>query len=108
MDSIFDAAQWIVDWLNTGIYGFVEECFQELTAWLVVAKVKMMIFMVHYSWGVASVILENFQVGQYLQSAYGSLDSRLLGYLNFFRLPDSINLVVQAYATRFVLNFLGF
>ena len=105
--QVIDGVNWILQWLNSGIYGFVEEAFKELTAWFVVMKIKTMIFMLHFSWGVASTIMENLNLGSYINSAFSSLDSRLMSYITCCRVPESLNLILQAIITRITLSIIG-
>lgn len=107
IQTILDSLQWIIDYLYTGIYEFAEQLLQELTAWLVIAKLKGMIIMMEFSWGVAQQIMVNLDIGDYIQQGFSELDPVLMGYLNFFRVPESINLIVQAICTRLTLTLMG-
>lgn len=107
LDAIVDGITWIIDFLYIGIYEFVEEILQELTAWLVIAKLKGMLVMMEFSWGVAKQIMVNLNIGDYIQEGFRELDPVLMGYLNFFRVPESINLIVQAICTRLTLTLMG-
>lgn len=107
LDTIVDGIIWIIDFLYVGIYSFIVEMLQELTAWLVIAKLKAMLFTMEFSWGVARQIMVNLNIGDYIQQGFSNLDPVLMGYLNFFRVPESINLIVQAIATRLTLAVMG-
>lgn len=107
MDSFIDAIQYFLNWFSTGIYEFAEQAFKEATAWYVVAVVKAKIYMVGFAWDVAKIVLENIGLSQFVNSAWGALSPKLIGYLTFFKVPDALNIVIQAYATRFVLNVIG-
>lgn len=107
MDTLIEGIQFILDWLNNGIFLFFDEFFKQLVAWLVVAKLQFMLWTLQFSWGVASTIIVNLNLGAYIQQAFASLDSQLLGYLNFFKIPESINLILQAYITRLTLTVMG-
>jgi hypothetical protein len=107
LQSIFDGVTFFVDFLYVGIYEFIEEVMQELVAWLVIAKLQTMLFLMEFSWGVAKQILINLNIGDYIQEGFSNLDPVLMGYLNFFRVPESLNLIVQAIATRVTLKVMG-
>ncbi len=107
MDSIIDGFQWLIDWFNTGIYEFARETMEELVAYIVIAKIEFQIFMLEFSWGVAQNVLVNIGVSQLLESAWSQLDSSLVGYLTFFRVPDALNIIFQAYTTKIVLKVMG-
>lgn len=105
--QILDGILFFIDWIYTGIYDFVEEVMQELVAWLVIAKLQGMLFLMEFSWGVAKQIMVNLNIGDYINQGFSNLDPVLMGYLNFFRVPESLNLIVQAIATRVTLRVMG-
>lgn len=107
ISQIIDALIFIRDFIYTGVYEFVEEIMQELVAWLVIAKLQAMLFLMEFSWGVAQQIMVNLNVGDYINDGFSQLDPVLMGYLNFFRVPESLNLIVQAIATRVTLRVMG-
>jgi hypothetical protein len=107
MDQIIDGLQWLIDYFNTGIYGFVKETLQEMVSWLVIAKLEAQIFMLEFSWGVAKNVLINLGVSQIIETAWSGIDSDIMGYLNFFRVPDALNIILQAYTTKIVLKVMG-
>ena len=107
INQILDGLQFIIDWFQTGIYTFFEELLKEAVAWLVIAKIKFQIWALTFSWEVAKTIMFNLNIGSYIQSAYATLDPTLMGYLNYFRVPESLNLITQALITRLTLNVTG-
>ncbi|WP_062058607.1 DUF2523 family protein [Cellvibrio sp. OA-2007] len=107
IQTIIDGITWIIDFIYVGIYEFIQEVMQELVAWLVIAKLQTMLFLMEFSWGVAKQILINLNIGDYIQQGFSDLDPVLMGYLNFFRVPESLNLIVQAIATRVTLKVMG-
>lgn len=107
IQTIIDGITWIIDFIYVGIYDFIQEVMQELVAWLVIAKLQTMLFLMEFSWGVAKQIMVNLNIGDYIQEGFSGLDPVLMGYLNFFRIPESLNLIVQAIATRVTLKVMG-
>lgn len=107
MEFVEQALQAISDWLDLGIFAFFAAFFKELVAWLVIAKIKIMIFTITFSWEVAKVIIFNLHLSNFIQTAWNSFDSITMGYLSFFKIPDCINVMVQAYITRLTLAVMG-
>lgn len=107
LQPIFDGITWMIDFMYIGIYQFVEEILQQLVAWLVIAKLQGMLFLMEFSWGVAKQIMINLNIGDYIQQGFNSLDPVLMGYLNFFRVPEALNLIIQAIGTRVTLKVMG-
>lgn len=107
MDSFIDAIQYFLDWTSTGIYEFTEQALKEATAWYVVGVVKAKIYMIGFAWDVAKIVLQNIGLSQFINATWGNLSPQLIGYLTFFKVPDALNVLIQAYVTRFVLNIIG-
>lgn len=105
--EIIEGIRFFVEWIYTGIYTFIEEFLQELVAWLVIAKLQGMLVLMEFSWGVAKQIMVNLNIGEYIDQGFSNLDPVLMGYLNFFRVPESLNLIVQSIATRVTLRVMG-
>ena len=74
---------------------------------MIIAKIKFMTFMIVFTWDVAENIIANIGISDHINSAWSSLDSNLLSTLTFFRLPECLSIVLQAFVTKFSLKALG-
>lgn len=97
----------ILTWLSTGIYDFVVEAY----AWIIIKvttfKFGFMLTMLEFYWGVAKEILQQLNISQEITSALSSLPQGTVEKLNFFNVINGINLILNAFVTRFVLRFAG-
>jgi hypothetical protein len=107
METIIEGIQLFIDWMNTGIYVFFEDLLKEAVAWFVIAKIKFQIWALTFAWEVAKTIIFNLNIGMYIEQSFSQIDSMTMGYLNFFRIPDCVNLLVQAAVTRITLSVMG-
>lgn len=107
MEFIEQALQVISDWFDLGIFDFFTQVFKQIVAYLVVAQIKFKIWAITFSWEVAKTILFNLHLSSVIQASWNTLDSQTLGYLNFFRVPESLNILIQAVITRMTLNLMG-
>lgn len=96
----------LLDWFFVGIYDLITEAFAYAIEWFMIAKIKFQIFMVQFTWDVAANILNNIGLSELINSAWSSIDSTALGYFTFFRLPEALSIVLQAYVTKFTLKAL--
>lgn len=93
-----------VEFMNSGFYELVTEVLAVITQYYVIGLIEAKIFFIGIAWGIAENILVNLQLSQMINDAWGALDSDLIAYLTFFRLPEALNIIIQASVTRFVLN----
>jgi hypothetical protein len=104
---IVDFFNWLWGFLTTGIYDF----FVELVAWLVIKTaiwwIEMQIYMIGFAWDVARTILDDLAISSHLAAAWGGVESETRDILSFFAVPEMVNIILSAAATKYVLRFLG-
>ena len=101
-----DLLNWITSFFHTGIYDLITAAFASLIEWLLLAKLNFLLWVLQFSWDIASKLITNLGISSALQSAWSSLDSQVLQTLMFFRVPDAVNMILGAFGTRFVMRFL--
>lgn len=96
----------IMSWLNSGSYGF----FTDLTAYMIKQSVKtyiaFLIEVIPFAWGVANEIIDDLNISQHLNSAWGSLDSDTRAIAGALKIPEGVNFLLSSAVTRFVLRFI--
>ena len=105
MDSIIESISAFITFMNSGIYDFITSIFSAFVTWFTIASIKAKIFFIGIAWGVAENLLANFELSEHINHAWSDLDSTFLSYLTFFRIPEAINIILQAAITRYVLGF---
>lgn len=93
---------------STGIYEFFTKVFAEYIKWAVVGWYKFKLQSIVFAYDVASEILTSYNLKEVVEQAFSSLDGRLVKIISFLRIPEAINMILSAYTTRLVLNFMGF
>lgn len=88
----------------------IPSMFERFLAWLLEWYVLAQIFAfksaLEISWNVASVILEDLALGSKLNVAIGFLPNDVQAALVQFRILDAIELIFQAYVTRFAMDLI--
>lgn len=105
MFDLFTLVSEILEWLLNRPVELIEQTFAYITSILVYWQLKMLISSIDFAWGVARDILDNMGVSTLLAQMYASFNPMALGILNYFRIPEFIDTIMGAYATRFVLDF---
>lgn len=88
------------------IPGLINDLFVYCGAWFVIAWTKAKIEFISFGWQVAQEILTQLNISATLNSYWSSIDSRVMGMVTFFRLPEALNLIMNAWVTRYVLSVL--
>lgn len=102
---MFEFFNEISEFISNGLYDFVVETY----AWLVIKvtefKLSFMLTALDFSWNVASSILSQLNITEQVETAMSSLPAETVNYLNFFNVINGINILINAFVTRFVLSF---
>jgi len=104
MGELVEGIQALYDFMTVGAYTFIQEIFAELIIWTVTWWFKIKIASLTFMWGVAAAMMDQLYITALLDQYWGQLDSGFLGFMSRYKIPDAINLVVNAQITRFVWN----
>lgn len=97
----------LVDFFQTGIYDYTTEAYAQFVIWSTVSMIRFKIAMIGFAWDVAQQIIQQLSLSSYINQAFAQLDSVLFNFICFLRVPEFVNLVMSAFVTRYVLNFMG-
>ena len=97
----------ILTWIGTGIYEFATETFAWIIIKVMIFKIESQIFLMGYAWDVAKEILSQLNISEEIKSALSALPTQTVEHLNFFNIINGINLIINAFMTKFVMRFIG-
>jgi hypothetical protein len=107
MEWLVEFTDSILDFLEEGQYNF----FQELVAWVMIKvtilKIEFMLFSAQFSWGVAQAVLDNLSIGDQVEQLWQQTDSYVLSWLNYFKIPQALNMILTAGTSKFVMRMVG-
>lgn len=106
-DGLFDLVQTISDFFKNGIYQFFVDLFAYIVVWWHKLKLQGLIFMVQFSWDIAAQLMQDLNITGFLNSMYTHLDNQILNVMLYFRIPEALNTIINAYLTRYIFRFLG-
>lgn len=89
-----------------GIPALIDEFMVKVGAWMVIAFTKAKIAFIGYSWEVAREVLDQLNVSGTIENLWGQLDSRILGVATYLKLPEALNMIINARVTRYVMDVL--
>lgn len=98
--SFFDS---IHEWLSA-LGEWTDSVLVQLGAWYVIAITKAKIAFISYSWLVAQEVLNQLNISSTIQSYWGQIDSEVMGYISWFKIPEALNMLLNAGITRYVMD----
>lgn len=106
LNEILGSIQAIYDFVMTGSYTFVQEIFAEIMIWAATWWIKIKIASIVFFWGVAEAMLDQLGISQFIDTAWGRLDSQTLNFFTRYNIPEAINLGISAKLTAFILRII--
>ena len=103
--EFMDAIQSIYDFLVVDSYNFIQEIFAQMLIWVATWWVKIKIASIGFFWGVAQAMLDQLGVSDFIQSAWGSLDSNVVNFLTRYKVVEGVNMLISAGLTNFIMRF---
>jgi len=103
---MMDFFQMVINFFTNDLYVWGYETIVEWTSWFVIGTIEAEITFLEFSWDVAKDVLETLNITAQLNDAWGNIDSGTMGYLTFFRLPECLSIILNAGATRVVMQML--
>ena len=105
METVIDFFNMVVD--QAGTFGDTLDAYWERALyWIVIAYLKIKLIMMESAWGIAKTLIEGLGISAVIDSAWSSLDSQLLQAFTYLRIPESLNMLLNAYVTRFVMGMM--
>ncbi|WP_331346816.1 DUF2523 family protein [Cellvibrio sp. UBA7661] len=80
--------------------------WERIVLWIIISYIELKVVAIDFAWGFASSILSAVGVSQSIQQAWSFVSPDMASVLSYLRIPDAINLVMNAYITRFILGLL--
>lgn len=111
---ILDFFNWIKEIISnftaTFLDGLINTARRAITFFVeyaVIIKLKIWLSGAEFAYGVAKEISNDLNLSSYLMQAVSALPSDLKYVLNLWGIPNCLNIIMNAYLTKFVMNFMG-
>ena len=104
---MIDFFEYIADFISSGIYDLLTQFTAYVITQLTVGAITFKIAALSFFWDVAAQILSDLEVGNYISALFGYLPSDFKPVVDYFGIPTAIQTIINAFATRYVLNFVG-
>lgn len=105
MDNLVDAFNWFINFLSGN--GEIS-IWEHITAYLFIWWMKVQIYGITFAWGVAEAVIDQLSITQTINSTFANIDGNIKAFMTILKVPDGLNLLVQAHVTRLVMTFLKF
>ena len=106
VNAIIDQTDVIVKFFTDTIYTFAVDFSKWFSKKCYVLWFETQLFVMKVGYEISSEIFTGLNLSSSLGAAYASIDIRLAQVLNFFRIPEALNILLSAFTTKFIFNFL--
>ncbi|OLU32136.1 Head virion protein G6P [Pseudomonas sp. PA15(2017)] len=108
LDQIIVFFQWVWDFLTVGIYTFIKDGLVLLTKAAMYSWVQIQLLALEVAYETAQQVMGDLGVAEAVRQRYGALPGDLADTLQFFGIPQALNIIFSALSTRFALKFVPF
>ncbi|MGR1220038.1 DUF2523 family protein [Metapseudomonas otitidis] len=105
LDQIINFFQYIWTFLSQGIYDFLKDALVVATKAAIYSYFTSMSFLVEISFTAAKEIVQALGLSSAVRSAFAALPAPVASALNYFGIPQALNILFSALSTRFVMRF---
>lgn len=101
MDSLIDAFKWFIDFFSTDAeLSIWHHITAQISIWWLQAKIVAL----QFTWQVAQAMIDQMGISSTLDQAWASVDNQVIQTFTALKIPDCVNILIQAWLTRFVLD----
>jgi hypothetical protein len=101
---MFDLLAKIYEFLIVGIYDFIVVAIGYLFAKLFLLWLEIKLWSISFAWDIAKEFLATMNLSGLINSSFSGLSQNSRAALQFFRVPEAINILMSACATRYVMK----
>lgn len=102
---LLDIANEINSFLNNDVYTFAEQFLHKAAAQYIIISMEAKIYFLKFSYGVAQELMSQLSFDDIIQEVWALVPNQYLGFFTYMKIPETLNLVISALMTRFVLDF---
>ncbi|MDF3868645.1 DUF2523 family protein [Pseudomonas denitrificans (nom. rej.)] len=107
-DQILSFFQWIWDFLAQGVYDFIKDGLVVATKAAMYSALQTFILLLDVSFTVARELIDSLGISAMVRGMYAALPADIAAGLAFFGIPQALNIIMLAAATRFCMRFVPF
>lgn len=108
LDQVITFFQFVWDFLSSGIYDFVKDGLVLLTKAAIYSWVQVQLLALEVAYEAAQGVMDDIGLAEAVRERWGALPAEVVNALNFFGIPQALNILFSALSTRFALKFVPF
>lgn len=105
METVIEFFNYILDAMHE-LPNTTDSYWERIVMWLMIVYFEIKLVAIEFSYGIASSILSALNLSDLISDGWSSINSDILGVLTYLRVPESINMILSAFLTRFILGLL--
>ncbi len=102
--SVTDFFSETLEFMKTGIYDWADTVLERIAAWYIIWNLEFKLTMLEIAAGMADSIVSTFNVSGKIEQLLGAIDSRLLAFVVWLRIPEALSMMLSAHIVRLILQ----
>jgi len=108
LDSVTYFFEYSYQFISHGIYDLFVWAFAKFVEHLTISFLDFALWAIPLAWDTAQTIMNDLHLSSLISQAWSSLDSQALALLTQLRIPESLNILISGFFTKYVLKFIPF
>lgn len=105
MEQIVDFLNILLEHMNN--FADSSDLFWErVILWIVITYFELKLMVLEFTYSIAATIIASTGISNTILTAWAGVAPDTMAVLGYLRIPESINLILSAYVTRFILDML--
>lgn len=105
MEQVIEFFNYTID-LIKNLPNNSDSFMERFILWLIIGYFELKIHAIEISYSIATAILSGLNISDLINSHWSGMNSSIKGAITYLRIPESINIILSAMLTRFVMDLL--
>jgi hypothetical protein len=105
MENIIEFLNYCIDSLSN-FSDNSDTYWEGVIIWLTITFLEIKTAMIEIAYSIASSYIAAIGISDAMNAAWSSVGGDMMAVLSYLRIPESINMILSAFITRFVLGIL--
>ena len=104
LSTVTDFFEEVLGFIRKGIYDWADTVLERITAWYIIWNIELKLMFLEIAVNIADSIVKAFNISGKIEQYLGAIDSKLLAFVVWLRIPEALSMMLSAHIVRFILQ----
>ena len=93
-----------LDFMKSGIYDVADTILERVAVWYIIWNLELKLTFLELAADVADSVVNAFDVSGQIEKLLGAIDSKILAFVVWLKIPEALSMMLSAHVVRFILQ----